>query len=189
MHDVVTCLLDHSSSQTMHIHLPDHASHNCCETNATQTVKATCPTQKKGTWVSRTVNRFRWTVRMTEISCQEGVYLRMRAAPLGVALREASAAASSPAITSLSFTPCSANLTGSLLATLTLQRLSIAGTSHAVTGGTLDAVPCFARDAVLQCLATCRALATSSSTMMQLDWLVSSCSWHQHVSAPTCKAR
>ena len=34
------------------------------------------------------------------------VYLRMRAAPRGVALREASAAASSPAITSLSFTPC-----------------------------------------------------------------------------------
>ena len=33
-------------------------------------------------------------------------HLRMRAAPLGVALRVASAAASSPAMTSLSFTPC-----------------------------------------------------------------------------------
>ena len=46
------------------------------------------------------------TCRVAEFKLQEGpAYLRMRAAPLGVALRDDSAAASSAAIISLSFTP------------------------------------------------------------------------------------
>ena len=44
--------------------------------------------------------------RVAEFNLQGGpAYLRMRAAPLGVALRDDSAAASSAAIISLSFTP------------------------------------------------------------------------------------
>lgn len=54
----------------------------------------------------------------------KSAHLRMRAAPRGVALSPASAAASSPAITSLSFTPCTV-MPGVVAATFSLRLLAI----------------------------------------------------------------